>query len=376
MQADFLGIPLREMITPILYQTRGTRVARLLHEVRRFLQNRTGSGVVGVSGGADSVALLRALHVVGVPRAVAHVNHKLRGDESDADEAFVRELCGTLGVPCHVKTADMAARAPGANLEAAARQVRYSFFVEVAAEVRAEWVATAHTANDQAETVLHRLLRGTGLQGLRGILSGQGGMGSEQERGQTEKGERPGAGIVGGNVPSLSTSPTIHLLRPLLGVTRTDVLDYLAALNQSFREDASNADPRFTRNRIRHELLPLLETFNPAIVSALTHIAEHASEAHDALVSLAGELLAQSERPRAANAIVLDTATLAAAPRAIRRIALRLIWEREGWPVGEMSFDSWDRAVEITGGNASACDFPAGVSMRKAGRVVQIARRE
>jgi tRNA(Ile)-lysidine synthase len=125
--------------------------------------------VVAVSGGADSVALLRALRACGVPPTVAHVNHKLRGGDSDADEAFVRELCDSLGVPCVVKAADVAALATGANLEATARRVRYDFFAEVATEAGAAWVATAHTADDQAETVLHRLMRGTGLQGLRGI---------------------------------------------------------------------------------------------------------------------------------------------------------------------------------------------------------------
>jgi tRNA(Ile)-lysidine synthase len=166
------------------------------------------------------------------------------------------------------------------------------------------------------------------------------------------------------------------VIRPLLTLTRADVLDYLAAINQPYREDASNADPRFTRNRIRHELLPLLKTFNPDVVSALTHLAEHASEAHDVLTALAAELLAKAERPRAANTLVLDSATLTAAPRAVLRAALRLLWEREGWPVSDMSFDAWDRAVEIAGGNAPACDFPAGVSMRKAGRVVQIGLRQ
>jgi tRNA(Ile)-lysidine synthase len=161
----------------------------------------------------------------------------------------------------------------------------------------------------------------------------------------------------------------------LLGVTRADVLAYLASLNQPFREDASNADPRFTRNRIRHELLPLLKTFNPDIVSALTHIAEHAGEAHDVLVVLAGELLAKAERPRAANTVVLDAATLAAAPRAVLRVALRLVWEREGWPVADMGFDAWERAVEIASSDAPACDFPAGVTMRRAGRVVQVQRK-
>src|SRR5437764_7816194 len=104
-----------------------------------------GPGVVAVSGGADSVALLRALHACGVPLTVAHVNHRLRGSDSDGDEQFVRELCGMLGVECRVKSVDVAALAAGDNLESTARRVRYAFFAEVAAEVGAAWVATAHT---------------------------------------------------------------------------------------------------------------------------------------------------------------------------------------------------------------------------------------
>jgi tRNA(Ile)-lysidine synthase len=323
-----------------------------------------GPGAVGVSGGADSVALLRALCACGVPPTVAHVNHKLRGADADADEAFVRDLCATLGIPCAVKATDVAALAAGGNLESTARRVRYDFFAEVAAEAGAAWVATAHTADDQAETVLHRLMRGTGLQGLRGIAPARG----QKSEVRSQKSSK-------GSSSDLCPLTSVVLVRPLLAVTRADVLDYLASLNQPFREDASNADPRFTRNRIRHELLPLLKTFNPDIVSALTHIAEHASEAHDVLVVLAGELLAKAERPRAANTVVLDAATLAAAPRAVLRAALRVVWEREGWSVADMGFDAWDRAVEIAGGTAPACDFPDGVTMRKAGRVVQIARR-
>jgi tRNA(Ile)-lysidine synthase len=153
------------------------------------------------------------------------------------------------------------------------------------------------------------------------------------------------------------------------------VLAHLAAINQAHREDASNTDTRFTRNRIRHELLPLLKTFNPDVVSALTHVAEHASEAHEVIVAVAGELLTKAERPRATNTLILDTAALLAAPRAVLRAALRLLWEREGWPMADMTFDAWDRAVEVAGHNAPACDFPGGVTMRHTGRVVQLTRR-
>lgn len=315
-------------------------VTRVLREVRRFIVGRGGPGAVAVSGGADSVALLRALHALPVPVVVAHVNHQLRGADSDADEAFVRALCDSLNVPCWVKRVDVSALAAGANLEATAREVRYAFFAEVCAEAGAKWIATAHTADDQAETVLHRLIRGTGLQGLRGIAA--------------ERGE---------------------IVRPLLACSRADVLAHLAEIGQAYRDDASNADTRFTRNRIRHELLPLLRTFNPDVVSALARVAEHASEAHEIVTHAAKELLAKAELPRAANAVILDASKLGES-RVLIRAVLRLVWEREGWPVGGMSFDSWERAVEVACRDAGACDFPGGVTVRHTGRVVQLSRRE
>jgi tRNA(Ile)-lysidine synthase len=314
-----------------------------------------GPGLVAVSGGADSVALLRALHAAGIPLTVAHVNHKLRGAESDADEDFVVRLCDNLGLQCRVKAVNVVTLATGGNLEATARRIRYEFFWEVATLFGAGWIATAHTADDQAETVLHRLLRGTGLQGLRGIVA-----------------HRP-LPIPAALSPHPSAKAPLSLIRPLLTVTRAEILDYLRELHQPYREDTSNADPRFTRNRIRHELLPLMKTFNPDIVSALGHLAEHAGEAHEVLSALAGELLAQAERPRAANTVVLDAAILAAAPRAVLRVALRQIWEREGWPMANMNFAAWHRAVEVAAGKIRAGDFPGGVTMRSTGRVVQLA---
>lgn len=316
-------------------------MTRVLRAVRQFVAARPGVGVAGVSGGADSVALLRALHAVPVKSlVVAHVNHRLRGADSDGDENFVRALCATLGVECRVLAVDVSALAAGDNLEVTARRVRYAFFAAVAHEAGAAWVATAHTADDQAETVLHRIVRGTGLQGLRGIAA-----------------ERDG------------------VVRPLLAVTRADVLEHLAAAGQPYREDASNADTRFTRNRIRHELLPLLRTFNPDVVTALAHLAEHANEAHEVVTGAATELLAKAERPRAPNAVILDTEVLGAS-RVLIRAVLRMVWGREGWPMSEMTFDAWERAVAVARRDSGACDFPGGVSMRHAGRVVQIIRRE
>jgi tRNA(Ile)-lysidine synthase len=163
-------------------------------------------------------------------------------------------------------------------------------------------------------------------------------------------------------------------LRPLLAVTRADVLAYLAELGQPFREDASNADPRFTRNRIRHELLPLLRTFNPDVVTALTRLAEHAADAHAIIAEKAAEVLAKAERPRAGGTVILDAAALGTSPAVIRAV-LRHVWEREGWPMSDMGADAWDRAVEVACRAVGAWDFSGGISIRHAGRVVQVGPR-
>jgi tRNA(Ile)-lysidine synthase len=322
------------------------------------MANREGSGVVAVSGGADSVALLRSLHALGKPLVVAHVNHQLRGADSDADEAFVRELAASLNLQCQVLPIDVAGLAAGENLESTARRYRYTFFAVVARRFGAAWIATGHTADDQAETVLHRIIRGTGIQGLRGI---------HPSPTPPPRGEGLSPSPVGGGGRGRGHA----VVRPLLTVTRADVLEYLTVINQPFREDATNADRRFTRNRIRHELLPLLKSFNPDVVAALANLAEHACDAHEVIEVVAVDALVKAERPRAGKTIILDTAALGTS-QAVVRAVLRRLWEREGWPMSEMGFDAWDRAVGVACGELSSCDFPGGISMRHAGRVVQI----
>ncbi|MDB5305904.1 MAG: tilS [Gemmataceae bacterium] len=355
-----------------LYQGRGMRTPRVVQVIRRFMAARPGGqdpGVVAVSGGADSVALLRALAAVPAgPLTVAHVNHLLRGAESDADEAFVRDLAGVLGVGFRAVRVDVGREAAGANLEGTARRVRYARLAEVAGEVGARWVATGHTADDQAETVLHRLIRGTGLQGLRGIGSSHEWRAGGMSPPGSSLTDRAGEGSHGGLMPPA------RLFRPFLTVTRAEIVEYLTSLGQPFREDASNADPRFTRNRIRADLLPLLKTFNPEVMTVLGRLAEQAAEAHAVIAEQARALLDRAELPRAGKSVILDAGILTAAPQLVLRAALRLIWEREGWPMGEMGYFQWERAVDVAQHLSGGWDFPGGVSARYRGRVVQIGR--
>lgn len=313
--------------------------------VQEFMGRYAGKGVVGVSGGADSVALLRALLAAGREVAVVHVHHGLRGEEADADEAFVRTLCERLGVPYECRRVEVP---QSAGVEVAGRRARYAALAEAAERHGASWVATAHTADDQAETILHRLIRGAGLTGLRGMPA-----------------ERPLPLPAGGKV---------SLVRPLLTVRRQQVCAYLRQLGQEFREDSSNRDPRFTRNRIRNVLLPLLESFNPRVVEALHRLGEQVAEAEALLEKLGQELLARAEKPRAGAKVILEAAVLEAAEPFVQRRALRSLWRREGWPLAEMDYDAWRRVAELCRRDNAAGDFPGGVHLRRRGRVVQLWR--
>ena len=230
---------------------RATFAQRVLTAIQKHELFRAGSRVgVAVSGGADSVALLRVLlelqETLGEVLSVVHFNHQLRGAASDADEKFVAKLAETHGLTLHVERANVAAKAKRerANLEDAARRARYDFFARLVAETKVDRVAVAHTADDQAETVLAHILRGTGLAGLGGIHR------------ETES-----------------------VVRPLLHVRRAELRAYLRSKKQKWREDATNQDTSRTRARVRKKLLPLLERkFQPAAVDHLVALAEFARE--------------------------------------------------------------------------------------------------
>jgi tRNA(Ile)-lysidine synthase len=254
---------------------------------------------VAVSGGADSVFLLTALHELHLAAAVLHINHKLRGPESDADEAFVRELAGTLGLPFHT-----AALPPGeGNIEQEARRLRYKFFADCIRQGFCETVATGHTLDDQAETVLFRFLRGSGTAGLSGI------------RPQTADG----------------------IIRPLLNIRRHEIRAWLAARNIAWREDASNANVDFQRNRIRMNVLPELARLNPSLPEVLASTAAWARAEED---YWAGEIavLTPLYLKLAPETVLLDIEPFTALPVAVQRRLLR-------------------RAVEHVRGNLRAIGF-------------------
>ena len=223
--------------------------------IRRYQMLLPGDRVVcAVSGGADSVALLFALYLLSqefnIVLSAAHFNHNLRGDESDRDEMFVRQLCDRLDVPLYVGAGPVVVGKKG--LEAAARDARYRFFNTLSGKI-----ATAHTADDNAETVLMHLIRGTGLKGLGGISP------------------------VNGN-----------LIRPMLTITRREVLNFLQEYKLSYVTDSSNETDCFTRNRLRHHVIPLLRQENPAVSENLSAMALRLRDDEDLLSQLTADITA------------------------------------------------------------------------------------
>ncbi|REK17705.1 MAG: tRNA lysidine(34) synthetase TilS [Planctomycetota bacterium] len=309
--------------------------------------------LLAVSGGADSVALLRAALARKAPGpgrlVVAHVHHGLRGAEADADEAFVRQLCDELDVACEVGRADVAqlAATEGDGVEAAARAARYAFLQETAGRLGARYVATAHTADDQAETILHRIVRGTGLAGLSGMET------------------------------SRELCEGVALVRPLLFVRRVEVIDYLSALDQPFREDTSNRDESFTRNRLRRSLLPQLAAdYNPGVVEALLRLGRLAGDAQRLIAAQAERLHTDAVREEGSATVVVDCPSLAGVDDYLVRELLMLIWRKRRWPQQVMGLAHWEQLAAMVDPGASETrkSFPHGVDARRTGEQLVLTR--
>jgi tRNA(Ile)-lysidine synthase len=293
--------------------------------------------VVAVSGGGDSVGLLRVLHQLapsaGLRLSVAHLDHGVRGEAARQDAAFVAELAASLGWPFE----------PGrwrperaGHFESDARRARYEWLVEVARRRGAGAVAVGHTRDDQAETILHRILRGTGPRGLAGIPRRRG----------------------------LAADPGIQLVRPLLDVSREEIRAYLEALGQPYREDESNADLARTRARIRHDLLPRLAAeYNPDIADALVRLGALSGASQRAMAAFAAGLEDVAVLDASPDRVLLDRSRLAPAPWFLRAEIVRRSWRRAGWPERGMSARRWRRLASLAcRGEARGMAIGAGVS--------------
>ncbi|QDT00512.1 tRNA lysidine(34) synthetase TilS [Adhaeretor mobilis] len=307
--------------------------------------------LVAVSGGVDSMALLRLLlglkHQAGGrgQLTAAHVNHQLRGEQSEADARWLAQQCQELEIPLEVLRADVTglAKLQGDGLERAARDERYRLLTEAAERIGARYVAVGHHRDDQVETVLFRLLRGTGLLGLAGM---------QQQR-------------------ALSTSVT--LVRPQLEFSREELHGYLGKLGQDHREDASNTNSHFARNRLRNELLPLLrEDFNAKVDQALLRTAQQAGEAYTAIHSQAEQVLTQSQTGQyqtdgacESGGFALLTGLLSTVETAVAIETLRIAWRNAGLPEQGMSDAWWRKLVQLAvrGEHSGQPKLPAQVNL-------------
>jgi tRNA(Ile)-lysidine synthase len=268
--------------------------------------------VVGVSGGADSVCLLHVLTKwrkrLGMSLHVAHLNHQLRGVESEADAEYVSDLAGSLGIPVTIDRQDVAAYKTErhCSIEEAARELRYAFLARVAGEVGANRIAIGHTRDDQVETILMHILRGTGIAGLCGL--GPCSPVAYDSRGMS--------------LPAPTCRGNLLVIRPLLDITREETTSYCQEHQLNPRIDSSNLSLSFFRNRLRLQLLPLLRQYNPGIDQALLRLAGIAKEDNAFLEQQASGLWKEVARQED-NAIYLDRKQIACLPIALQRQLLR-----------------------------------------------------
>ena len=219
------------------------RVAQYINQKRLFMP--TDKVIIALSGGADSVALLCLLQTLGYNCEAAHCNFHLRGKESDRDEAFVCQLCAKRQVPLHIVHFNTVRTAEERHIsiEMAARELRYEWFEEIRRKSGANVIAVAHHRDDSVETLLLNLIRGTGINGLRGI--------------------RP---------------KNEHIVRPLLCLDRKEIINYLNRTGQDYVTDSTNLQDEYTRNKIRLNLLPMMQEINPSVKESIFNTAEHLSE--------------------------------------------------------------------------------------------------
>ncbi len=356
---------------------------RTLEQIRQRQLLLPGDRIgVAVSGGADSVGLLRILlelrDEIGIVPSVVHFNHKLRGEESESEERFVAELARELQLEYHVAGGDAAAEATasGTSVEAAARELRYSFFGQLMSQSerktpRLDKIATGHTLDDQAETVLMRAVRGSGMRGLAGIY--------------------PVFNI------EMDDEFVGEVVRPLLGVRHAELVQYLEEIGQTWREDSSNQDAKFTRNRMRHSVMPVLERqFNPAVQQALSELAdiargeedywqneiagwmgtaihwtepEWATSGQQGLVQLQSfnpELRERLQQPGALvmNATV-DRMWLLSEPVAVQRRAIKAVGELAGFPLEFKHVEEILRFASEEDGPGKGLSLPLGWSVTR-----------
>jgi tRNA(Ile)-lysidine synthase len=307
--------------------------------------------VVGVSGGPDSMALLHALAELAPQQDadwklhVAHLNHQLRGEQSDADAEFVRQAAHRLSLPCSVAGVTLfpaGSSSEARGLEEAARLRRYEFLERVCLQCDADMLAVGHHADDNAETILHHIARGTGLRGLRGMTPA-----------------RP-----------LSPGSRVRLVRPLLGFRRAEIMDFLERRRIAYRVDASNQNLTYTRNRIRHEVLPLLTEFiNPQATDALLRLGEQARWTEEFLRDVAARSLEAATVRRTEEELILARHALAERPRIVQFEVIRRAVADFGLGERSVSFGHLASVIDLLAESrgSAAVELPGGLRVRREG---------
>ncbi len=313
---------------------------------RYQMLHRGDTVIIGISGGADSVALLSVLNELKNELEIsligAHVNHGLRGEEALRDEKFSENLCKTYGIPFYVLHEDVAklAKEQGASFEACGRQVRYDFFEKIACEFLREnkgcgvFIATAHNANDVSETILYNLSRGTGLKGVTGI---------------------PPVRPVGSGDTSVGSDMKIKVIRPIIDCTRNEIVTYLAEKNQEYVTDSTNLDDEYARNRIRIHVLPELCKINENAIGNITRFADSVREDEEFLSSLSHDLAEKSHDDSGCYSISFFEN--AAAP-VLKRALSEIIYSKTGVHAEKVHIDKLYKTIKS--GETCKVQLPGG----------------
>ncbi len=338
----------------------------ILKRVQRTIETygllAPGDGVVvGVSGGPDSVCLLHVLlrlrEEYDLRLHVAHLNHGARGAEADADADFVAALAAEWGLPVTIERQDIPALAIKQRMafEETARRARYTFLAQTAVKAGASKIAVGHNGDDQAETVLMHFLRGAGLAGLRGMLpltTFTDLRGMKQEAGGTRHDSR-------------ILPPASFIVRPLLEISRASIEAYCTRQNLAPRVDRSNLDTTYFRNRLRHELLPLLEKYNPNVRDRLRHTASVVAADYELLTQLRERAWANVVREERETTIIFDQDVWRALPVALQRATLRRAAYRLRRTLRDVNFVHVEHArqVGLRGETGDQATLPMGLAL-------------
>lgn len=310
-----------------------------------------------VSGGADSVSLIHILKELndlqqpGWKLHVAHVNHGLRGKAADEDEEFVRQLALKLGLPFHVARVDVkeARKGERMSLEEAARKLRHASLEKVALEIKAQKIALAHNLDDQAETILHRILRGTGLRGLKGMAP----------------------------IRVLSRKNDLFVVRPLIEIERYEIEAHIKEKGLAFRTDATNFDTSLTRNRIRHKLLPMIERdFNPRVKIALVKLGQTAGSFYLLMREIAKDVYENTKMLSGEGEICLSVEEFSKLPPAIQTLIIDRSVKTILGILPQLNFEHYLGIISLCDEHAhqKAIRLPRGLEARRDGYVLKIGR--